>query len=37
MRLLEPGRKRRGRTTAYWLWLVLVIFVVMLLTALLLR
>jgi hypothetical protein len=26
MRLLEPGRKRRGKPTAFWLWSLVLMF-----------
>jgi flagellar biogenesis protein FliO len=30
MRLLEPGRKRRGKSTAFWLWSLVGVFALIL-------
>jgi hypothetical protein len=37
VRLLEPGRKRRGRPTAFWLWGLALLIAVLVLFALALR
>jgi type II secretory pathway component PulL len=35
--LLTPGRRRRNRTTAYWLWLLVAVLVAGLVLVLVLR
>jgi hypothetical protein len=35
--LLTPGRKRRNRTSAFWLWLVVVVLIAGLFLVFLLR
>ena len=37
VRLLEPGRKRRGRPTSFWLWSVAGLFAVVVVLGLVLR
>jgi hypothetical protein len=37
VRLLEPGRKRRGRPTSFWLWTLAGAFTVLLVLGLVLR
>lgn len=37
VRLLEPGRKRRGRPTSFWLWTMVGVFTVLLVLGLVLR
>jgi hypothetical protein len=37
VRLLEPGRKRRGRPTSFWLWTLAGVFTVLLVLGLVLR
>jgi hypothetical protein len=37
VRLLEPGRKRRGHSSAAWLWLAVVALVILVVVFALLR
>jgi len=37
VRLLEPGRKRRGKPTSFWLWTLASVFTVLLVLGLVLR
>jgi hypothetical protein len=37
VRLLEPGRKRPGKPTAFWLWTLAGVFTVLLMLGLVLR
>jgi hypothetical protein len=37
MRLLEPGRKRRGKSTAFWLWFLVGAVAILLLLVWVLR
>jgi hypothetical protein len=37
VKLLGPGRKRRGRPTAFWLWILASAFTMLLLLVLVIR
>jgi hypothetical protein len=37
VKLLEPGRKRRGRPAAFWLWILAGTFTVLLVLGLVMR